>query len=292
MASTAILMISIESDFSTLDDLLPLIKAAVPAHAVGQLGFGALRADGQPFHLQGIVGSPFIFPGMGMSSFRLGHFSPLYFFEQKLYFIFCFFAGAGALVQVGAATGAYPLAAGMADGFEGNKEIDLFDQEFFQVDLVVLEKNIFQLFFFKGRAAQVGQFLGKKDDVKAGVDLEFELFQAADACQRNGGFDLPLGLDALVFPFEEYLVVEPFQEKTLVFQQKGAVQIDGVVQRIALLINSVDIDDHWFLFFQLNRQAHFYNTFQPRCQTPGMAVLEIKGPFGPARPGRKRDGRK
>jgi hypothetical protein len=53
-----------------------------------QLGFSAFGADGQSFHLQGMVGSPFIFSGMGMSSFRLGHFSPLYFFKQKLYFIF------------------------------------------------------------------------------------------------------------------------------------------------------------------------------------------------------------
>jgi hypothetical protein len=81
-------MVSIESDFSTLYDLFTLVIAAVPAQAVGKLGFGTFRADGQPFHLQGIVGSPFIFPGMGVSSFRLGHFSPLYFFKQKLYFIF------------------------------------------------------------------------------------------------------------------------------------------------------------------------------------------------------------
>jgi hypothetical protein len=74
-------MISIESDFSTLDDLLPLVIAAVPAYTMGQFGFGALGADGQPFHLQGMVGSPFIFSRMGMSSFRLGHFSPLYFFK-------------------------------------------------------------------------------------------------------------------------------------------------------------------------------------------------------------------
>jgi hypothetical protein len=80
-------MVSIESDFSTLDDLFPLVEAAVPAYAVGQLGFAALGADGQPFHFQGIVGSPFIFSGMGMSAFWLGHFSPLYFFKQELYFI-------------------------------------------------------------------------------------------------------------------------------------------------------------------------------------------------------------
>jgi hypothetical protein len=81
-------MVSIESNFSTLDDLFPLVIATVSADAVGQLGFGALGTDGQSFHRQGMVGSPFIFSGMGMSSFWLGHFSPLYFFKQKLYFVF------------------------------------------------------------------------------------------------------------------------------------------------------------------------------------------------------------
>jgi hypothetical protein len=64
MASTAIFIVSIESNFSTLDDLFSLVIATVPAHTVGKLGFGALGADGQPFHLQGMVGPPFIFSGM------------------------------------------------------------------------------------------------------------------------------------------------------------------------------------------------------------------------------------
>jgi hypothetical protein len=73
MASTAIFTFSIESDFGTLDDLFPLVKSTISAQAVGKLGFVAFRTAGQPFHFQGVMGSSFIFPGMGMSSFWLGH---------------------------------------------------------------------------------------------------------------------------------------------------------------------------------------------------------------------------
>jgi hypothetical protein len=174
------------------------------------------------------------------------------------------------VVQVGAATGADPFAVGVADRFEGDEKVDLLDQDFFQVDLVVLKKNVLQFLFFQRRAAQVDQFLGKKDDIEAGVDLEFELFQAAYANEGNRGFDFALGLDALVFPFKEYLVIEPFQEKAFVFQQLGAVYFNGVVQRKALFRYSVDIDDHWLLFFQLDKQGQFYNIFYPGCQTAGL----------------------
>lgn len=87
------------------------------------------------------------------------------------------------MVQVGAAAGTNPFAAGIADRFEGNEKIDLFNQDFFQVNLVVFKKNVFQFFFIQGSAAQVNRFLGKEDNIKTGVDFEFKLLQAADANQ-------------------------------------------------------------------------------------------------------------
>jgi hypothetical protein len=187
----------------------------------------------------------FIFSGMGMPSFGLGHFSPLYFFEQEFYFVFPLVAGTDAAVQVGSAAGADPLALGFADRLERDEQVDLLDQDLFQVDLVVLVKNVFQLLFFEGGAALVDYFLGKEDDVEAGIDLEFELLQAAHANQGNGRFDLALGLDALVLALEKYLVVDPFEKKAFLLQQMGAVDVDGIVQRVALFGNFVDIYYHF-----------------------------------------------
>jgi hypothetical protein len=165
---------------------------------VGELGFIALGANGQTFDFQGIVRPSFIFSGMGMSSFGLGHLSPLYFFKQEFYFIFILFALAGTVVQVGAATGADPFAFGFTDWFEGSEQIDLFDQYLFQVDLVVFIKNIFQFLLIQGGVALIHHFTGEKDNVETGIDFQVELFQAADANQRDGSLDFTLGLNALV----------------------------------------------------------------------------------------------
>jgi hypothetical protein len=245
MASTAIFIVSIESNFSTLDDLFPLVIAAVSAQAVGQLGFSAFGANGQAFHFQGVMGSSFIFSGMGMSSFGLGHFSPLYFFKQEFYFIFCLFARAGAVIQVGAAAGADPLAVAFADGLEGNEQIDLFDQYFFQIDLVVFVKDIFQFLFIQDGAALLYHFTGEKDDIETGIDFQFKLLQAAYANQGNGRLDLALGLDALVLVLEKYLVVDPFEKKAFVLEQLGAVDVNGVVQRVALIGDFIDVYYHF-----------------------------------------------
>ena len=103
--------------------------------------------------------------------------------------------------------------------------------------------------------------IGKKDNIKPGVDFELKLFQATDAKQGNRGFDFALGLDTLVFPFKKYLIIKTLQKKTLILQQMGAVDINGVVQRIAFFRNSVDIDNHWFLFFQFKINRLIFITY-------------------------------
>jgi hypothetical protein len=212
---------------------------------MGELGFAAFGADGQTLHFQGVVGSSFIFSGMGMSSFWLGHMSPLYFFKQEFYFVFILFALAGAMVQIGTAAGADPAAFGFAYRFEGNEQIDLFDQYLFQVDLVVFVKNVFQFLFIQCRVALIHHFAGEKDDVESGIDFQVKLLQAADANQGDGCFDLALGLDALVLPLEEDLVIDPLQKKAFVLEQLGAVDLNRVVQCIALIGDFVDVYYHF-----------------------------------------------
>jgi hypothetical protein len=191
------------------------------------------------------VGPAFIFPGMGMPAFRLGHISPLHFFEQEFYFVLCLVAGTGAPVQIGAAAGANALAIGAADGLEGNEQVDLLDQDLFQVDLVIVVKDVFQVVLVEGGAALLDHFFGEQDDVEAGMDLELELLQAADANQGNGGLDIALGLDALVLSLEQDLVIDAFEEKTSFLDQVGIVQISAIVQRIALLGDFVDVYYHY-----------------------------------------------
>jgi len=59
------------------DDVPSPVLAAVRASAVGQLRLVAIRAFGQARPLQRIVSAPFGCPGLGVSSFRIRHFTTL-----------------------------------------------------------------------------------------------------------------------------------------------------------------------------------------------------------------------
>jgi hypothetical protein len=64
--------------FFSLDDFFSIIVAAILANPVGQFRFFAIGTNRQPFNGQGIMGSSFMGPLVGMSSLWKRHLLPLY----------------------------------------------------------------------------------------------------------------------------------------------------------------------------------------------------------------------
>ncbi len=142
-----------------------------------------------------------------------------------------------------AADGADPLAALGAEGLGGKGQVQLLEDDLFEVDLVVPIKKLVHVRLIQG-FLELLVFLGEEDEVEAGIDRELERLGATGAGDAQPGRDPALDPDLLGDFADDQNGVNRLEEGRGLFDEVLALELEFAVDRQAVLRDFIDVDDH------------------------------------------------